>query len=105
MRVKVCGITQAKQGQAIAELGATALGFICVESSPRHVKSQQIQEIIEVIPTNIDRIAVFANASLTEIEAVLKVARLTGLQLHGQETPQFCAEIKQLWPDTRFPTH
>ena len=34
MRVKICGITQPQQGQAIAALGATALGFICVERSP-----------------------------------------------------------------------
>ncbi|MDJ0730950.1 MAG: phosphoribosylanthranilate isomerase [Crocosphaera sp.] len=98
MRVKICGITQAEQGQAIANLGATALGFICVERSPRYIKSQQIQEIIQVLPTTIDRIGVFANASLTDIEAVLKIAQLTGIQLHGDETPQFCAQIKQLWP-------
>lgn len=99
MRVKICGITQAEQGQAIAQLGATALGFICVERSPRYVKAQQIQDIIQVLPTTIDRIGVFANASLTDIEGVLKVAQLTGIQLHGDETPELCAQIKQLWPD------
>ncbi|MGK7879000.1 MAG: phosphoribosylanthranilate isomerase [Crocosphaera sp.] len=99
MRVKICGITQAQQGQAIAELGATALGFICVERSPRYINSQQIQEIIEFLPTSIDRIGVFANASLTEIEGVLKVAKLTAIQLHGDEKPEFCAQVKQLWPD------
>ncbi|MDJ0844010.1 phosphoribosylanthranilate isomerase [Crocosphaera sp.] len=99
MRVKICGITQAEQGQAIAQLGATALGFICVERSPRYIKAQQIQDIIQVLPTAIDCIGVFANASLTDIEGVLKVAQLTGIQLHGDETPQFCAHIQQLWPD------
>ncbi len=98
MRVKICGITQAQQGQAIAELGATALGFICVERSPRYINPQQIQQIIQFLPTSIDRIGVFANPSLTEIEAVLTVAQLTGIQLHGDETPQFCAQVKQLWP-------
>ncbi len=99
MRVKICGITQAQQGQAIAQLGATALGFICVERSPRYLNPQQIEKIIQVLPTPIDRIGVFAKASLTEIEAVLTVAQLTGIQLHGDETPQFCAQVKQLWPD------
>ncbi len=98
MRVKICGITQAQQGQAIAQLGATALGFICVERSPRYLNPQQIEKIIQVLPTPIDRIGVFAKASLTEIEAVLTVAQLTGIQLHGDETPQFCAQVKQLWP-------
>ena len=98
MRVKICGITQAQQGQAIAELGATALGFICVERSPRYINSQQIQEIIRVIPTNIDLIGVFATPSLTKIKGVLQVAQLTAIQLHGDETPEFCAQVKQLWP-------
>ena len=87
MRVKICGITQVQQGQAIAELGATALGFICGERSPRYINSQQIQEIIRVIPANIDLIGVFANPSLTKIKGVLQVAQLTAIQLHGDETP------------------
>jgi phosphoribosylanthranilate isomerase len=34
MRIKVCGITKPDQGEAIAQMGATALGFICVPASP-----------------------------------------------------------------------
>ncbi len=98
MRVKICGITQAEQGQAIAALGATALGFICVERSPRYIDAQHIQQIIQTLPTTVDPIGVFANASLTDIEGVLRVAQLTAIQLHGDETPEFCAQIKQLFP-------
>ncbi|EAZ92920.1 phosphoribosylanthranilate isomerase [Crocosphaera chwakensis] len=98
MRVKICGITQAQQGQAIAALGATALGFICVERSPRYVDAQHIQQIIQTLPTTVDRIGVFANASLTDIEGVLGIAQLTGIQLHGDEPPEFCAQVKQLFP-------
>lgn len=98
MRVKICGITQPQQGQAITALGATALGFICVERSPRYINAQDIQSIIDVLPTTVDRIGVFANASLADIEQVLTVAQLTGIQLHGDETPEFCAEVKQLFP-------
>ncbi|WP_107669405.1 phosphoribosylanthranilate isomerase [Cyanothece sp. BG0011] len=98
MRIKICGITQAQQGQAIAALGATALGFICVERSPRYVGAQQIQHIIQTLPTKVDCIGVFANASLTDLERVLTVAQLTAVQLHGEETPEFCAQVKQLFP-------
>ncbi|NEP63633.1 MAG: N-(5'-phosphoribosyl)anthranilate isomerase, partial [Symploca sp. SIO2G7] len=42
MRVKICGITKPEQAQAIANLGATALGFICVSASPRYVTPEQI---------------------------------------------------------------
>ena len=98
MRVKICGITQPQQGQAITALGATALGFICVERSPRYINAQDIQSIIDVLPTTVDRIGVFANASVADIEQVLTFAQLTGIQLHGDETPELCADIKQLFP-------
>ncbi|MEO0868598.1 MAG: hypothetical protein AAFY17_09145 [Cyanobacteria bacterium J06642_11] len=37
MRIKICGLTQADQATAIASMGASVLGFICVEKSPRYV--------------------------------------------------------------------
>ncbi len=98
MRVKICGITQPQQGQGIAALGASALGFICVKRSPRYINAHKIQSIIDLLPPTVDRIGVFANASVADIEAVLTFAQLTGIQLHGDETPEFCAQIKQLFP-------
>ena len=71
MRVKICGITQTQQGVAIAKLGATALGFICVERSPRYINPEQIKTVIEQLPANIDTVGVFANAtSETIVKAI-----------------------------------
>ncbi|ACK64553.1 Phosphoribosylanthranilate isomerase [Rippkaea orientalis PCC 8801] len=95
MRIKICGITQPDQGQAIAQLGATALGFICVPQSPRYVTPDQIQGVITQLSISVDRIGVFANASLSQIEQVVQQTELTGVQLHGDESPQLCSEIKQ----------
>ena len=60
MRVKICGITKPEQGQAIANLGATALGFICVSASPRYVTLEQIRLIVEQLTSAVDRVGVFA---------------------------------------------
>ena len=99
MRIKICGITKPEQGKAIANLGATTLGFICVVRSPRYVTPQQIKLISEYLPKNIERIGVFANSNLQEIVTVATEANLTGVQLHGEETPQFCQSLKQLLPE------
>ncbi|MCY7390134.1 MAG: N-(5'-phosphoribosyl)anthranilate isomerase, partial [Leptolyngbyaceae cyanobacterium CAN_BIN12] len=71
MRIKICGITQPEQGRSIAQLGATALGFICAPTSPRYVTAQQIAAIVTHLPINLktgkpycDRIGVFVNADL-----------------------------------------
>jgi len=96
MRIKICGITQPEQGRAIAQMGATALGFICVTSSPRYIISAQIRAIVKHLPQNVDRIGVFANTNCEEICQTVAVAGLTGVQLHGDESPQFCQHLRSL---------
>ncbi len=98
MRVKICGITQPEQSIAIASLGATALGFICVPSSPRYVTTSQIRAAVAELPANIDTIGVFANASIPEINQIVVDSGLTGVQLHGDESPDFCYHLRQYLP-------
>jgi phosphoribosylanthranilate isomerase len=95
MRVKICGITQPQQSIAIASLGATALGFICVPTSPRYVTALQIRAAVVELPANIDTIGVFANASIPEISQIVVDSGLTGVQLHGDESPDFCYQLRQ----------
>ena len=95
MRVKICGITQIDQGQKIAALGANSLGFICVERSPRYVTSEQIKAIALALPSQIDKVGVFADCPLTKITTTVKEAGLTAVQLHGTETPEFCTQLRR----------
>ncbi|MGL5804035.1 MAG: phosphoribosylanthranilate isomerase [Xenococcaceae cyanobacterium] len=99
MRVKICGITNAEQGSAIAYLGATALGFMCVRESPRYVTPAQIQAIVASLPTEVNKIGVFANANLQAIVEVVREAGLTGVQLHGDESPGYCQQLLDLLPN------
>ncbi|MBD2693182.1 phosphoribosylanthranilate isomerase [Anabaena catenula] len=102
MRVKICGITQPQQSIAIATLGATALGFICVPTSPRYVTIEQIQAAVAQLPSKIDRIGVFANTSITEISQTVLASGLTGVQLHGDESPEFCYQLRQSLPQVEI---
>ena len=98
MRIKICGITKPDQGKAIAELGATTLGFICVKRSPRYVTPEIIATITDNLPSNVERIGVFANVREQEIVNTVTQANLTGVQIHGDETPQFCQSLRKLLP-------
>lgn len=102
MRVKICGITQPQQSVAIASLGATALGFICVPNSPRYVTPGQIKAAVAQLPENIDKIGVFANASIPEIHQTVLDSGLTGIQLHGDESPEFCYQLRQAIPQVEI---
>ena len=98
MRIKICGIKQPEQGKAIAIAGATALGFICVPNTPRYVTKQQIRAVVEQLPKQIDQIGVFANSSVEEICQIVEFAGLTGVQLHGDESPEFCHQLRSMLP-------
>ncbi|MCY7322922.1 MAG: phosphoribosylanthranilate isomerase [Phormidesmis sp. CAN_BIN36] len=108
LRVKICGITQADQGRAIAHLGATALGFICVAGTPRYVSPQQIRAMVDQLPKDlttgepIDRVGVFLNASLLEICQTVAIAGLNSVQLHGSESPEFCHKLRIALPDVEL---
>ncbi len=108
LRVKICGITQADQGRAIAHLGATALGFICVADTPRYVAPQQIRVIVDQLPKDlttgepIDRVGVFLDASLLEICQTVAIAGLNSVQLHGSESPEFCHKLRLALPDVEI---
>ncbi|MFN6526234.1 phosphoribosylanthranilate isomerase [Nostoc sp. ChiSLP03a] len=102
MRVKICGITQPQQSIAIASLGATALGFICVPNSPRYVTTSQIRAAVAELPANIDKIGVFANLSIAEISQIVADSGLTGVQLHGDESTNFCYQLRQVLPNVEI---
>jgi len=105
LRVKICGITKVEQGQAIARLGATALGFICAQSSPRYVAPAQIGMIVAALPRHpqtgaftCDRVGVFVNADLTTIRQTVAIGNLNSVQLHGNESPEFCDRLRYALP-------
>jgi phosphoribosylanthranilate isomerase len=102
MRIKICGITNLEQAIAIANLGATAIGFICFTKSPRYVKAESIREIADLFPKEIDRIGVFVNADIQEISSVVREGNLTGVQLHGDESPEFCQQLRRELPEIEF---
>ncbi|MBE9227210.1 phosphoribosylanthranilate isomerase [Phormidium sp. LEGE 05292] len=99
MRVKICGITKLEQGNAIAQMGATALGFICVASSPRYVSAGKISAIIQRLSQEVDCIGVFANTTIAEICQTVTATDLSGVQLHGNESPEFCQQLRQYLPE------
>ena len=98
IRVKICGLTQTQQALDIAKLGANSIGFICVERSPRYLTPEKIKAIAISLSSNIDKVGVFADHSTAEIAAVVKTARLTSVQLHGTESPDFCRQLRQVIP-------
>jgi phosphoribosylanthranilate isomerase len=84
--IKICGTTCLEDALSSIEAGADALGFIFALSK-RHVSVEQAQAIISQLPREVERIGVFLNSPAAEIASVVSVVDLTGVQMHGEESP------------------
>ena len=93
-RVKICGMTQLKDALFAASAGVDALGFIFYQKSPRYLDIVAAKAIIKSLPPFVDKVGVFVNASINDIKQAASLG-LTSLQLHGNELPDFCREVKE----------
>jgi phosphoribosylanthranilate isomerase len=96
-RVKMCGTTRAEDALAAVRYGVDALGFIFYAKSPRFISPDKAAQIIKKLPPLIDRVGVFVNAPIKEVIAAAG-AGLSYLQLHGDESVDYCREIRQQLP-------
>lgn len=92
-RAKICGITRVEDIHAAVNAGADAIGLVFFEPSPRHVSIVQAKALLQAIPPYVSVVGLFVNASWQEILQVLEHIPLDVLQLHGDESPEQCAEI------------
>jgi phosphoribosylanthranilate isomerase len=91
-KIKICGITNLADAKLAVEYGADYLGFIFAKS-PRQVSPDEVKEIIEQLPEKIKKVGVFANQPLEEVQGIISRCSLDYLQLHGDESPEYCQEF------------
>ena len=92
--VKICGLRDAAQLAAAVEAGARYVGFVFFPKSPRAVTPEEAALLVAEVPVGVARVGLFVNPDDALIEAVLAVAPLDILQLHGAESPDRVAEIR-----------
>ncbi len=84
--IKICGTTSLEDALSSIQAGADALGFIFAPSK-RRVSTQEAQRVISQLPREVEKIGVFMNSSAEEIAEIVGQVELTGLQMHGEESP------------------
>ena len=94
MKIKVCGLREAGNIEAVAALKPDYMGFIWYAQSPRYVYRLP-EAILRSLPANIVKTAVFVNEHIDIVRALIHQFDFNAVQLHGQESPEYCAELKQ----------
>jgi phosphoribosylanthranilate isomerase len=94
VRIKICGITNLDDAILATRLGADALGFNFYERSLRFVTPITAAEIINQLEEPVAKVGVFVNQTIDEILRTVDLASLDAVQLHGDESPQFVADLR-----------
>lgn len=96
-RVKLCGFTRAEDVRAAVDLGVDAIGLNFARG-PRKIDEALGAELARLVPPYVQAVALFVDADLARIRAVLRATRCTSVQLHGDEPPELAAELRRELP-------
>jgi phosphoribosylanthranilate isomerase len=94
--VKICGLINTRGLAAAVEAGASFVGLNFFRHSPRYVTLEQAAELSAEVPRRIKVVGLFVCPTDSDLQAVLNVARLDMIQLHGKETPARVDEVRKI---------
>jgi len=96
-RVKICGIKEFEDARDAALLGADAIGLNFYPSSPRYIDATKAAAIIEKLPPFVTVVGIFVNhPDPQNLEDFALSLGLHAVQLHGNETPDYCSMIQRV---------
>ncbi|MGN0206602.1 MAG: phosphoribosylanthranilate isomerase [Muribaculaceae bacterium] len=90
---KLCGMRRADDIRNAEQLDIDWIGFIFWQGSPRYVG-----DCLTYLPQQKRSIGVFVNADVEEIASAVSAYRLGGVQLHGDESIDYCRRLRKLFP-------
>lgn len=92
--VKICGLTTDEAIAAALDAGASHVGFIFFDRSPRNVAPAEAGRLRRAARGRALAVAVTVDADDAALDAIVAAVEPDMLQLHGKETPERVADIK-----------
>lgn len=94
-KVKICGITTSEALEASLAAGASYAGFVFYDRSPRALKRANARRLVNQAKGKIETVGLMVNPAESFVEEILFELPLDVIQLHGEETPAFCAWLRE----------
>jgi phosphoribosylanthranilate isomerase len=94
MKIKICGMRDSNNIQSLTALNPDYLGFIFYKPSKRYAGNTLDIGILNKIPKSTKKVGVFVNETAETIINLINKYKLDYAQLHGDETPDFCQNLK-----------
>jgi phosphoribosylanthranilate isomerase len=95
LKIKVCGMRDPENLEAVCALEPELVGFIFYLGSPRFVGSKPDPALFRIPARPVIRVGVFVDAPLGDMLTCYRKGMVNMLQLHGQESPQVCEALKK----------
>lgn len=91
-KIKICGITNLPDATMVCENGADAIGFVFVPSH-RYIEPEAVSVIRKHLPPFVTTVGIFMDTPLDEIQRIIEITGIDAVQLHGNESPDYCHRI------------
>tara|TARA_Y100001960_G_C14531073_1_gene756133 strand:+ start:143 stop:793 length:651 start_codon:yes stop_codon:yes gene_type:complete len=91
---KICGINDPEAMRAAIAGGASHVGLVFYEPSPRSLSPGEAMALATVVPERVEKVGLFVDPENDQIDKTLLVVKLDMLQLHGDETPDRVRDLK-----------
>lgn len=91
MKTKICGMKYGDNIREVLRLPIDYMGFIFYAKSKRYVDHLDLSVFYN---SSIQKVGVFVDSPITEVQKKIQDFQLDGIQLHGSETAEQCAELR-----------
>jgi len=95
VKVKICGLTNARDALWAARCGADAVGFVFVPGTPRYIDPLRAKAIVMELPPFVATVGVFLDQPVEKVTEIMELCGLNYAQLHGHESPRQCARLRR----------
>ena len=94
-KIKICGLKRKEDIEYANALLPDYIGFVFAKSA-RQVTRAQAQELKRLLNPRIKAVGVFVKEEVTQIAKIANTGIIDVIQLHSDETPEFCQMLKRL---------
>jgi phosphoribosylanthranilate isomerase len=95
VEAKICGLSTPETVDAAVRFGARWVGFVTYPKSPRHISTETLRTLGARVPLSVGKVGLFVDATDALIDERVAAGELDMLQLHGSETPDRVADLRE----------
>lgn len=95
-KIKMCGLRREADIDYANRLRPEYIGYVFAKSSKRYVAPERAAELTKLLDESIIPVGVFVNSPIDEVIGIVRSGAIRAVQLHGDESEDYAAELKRL---------